>query len=159
MIQKKSLKDAIQNPEIISVVRGLLPNVSKTQSGLMDKRLYPISLGLTGGDITDNGKNIIKIKFINNARICFLVSIVGNNSDNTLMYIYRNIEGICYKILAGYEGYTIKYKKETNESVFSIYIGTITSWGRVCAFPLSIDIDSIEAISTYDENLTNAIKM
>lgn len=121
----------------------------------MDKRLYPIWLGLTGGLITDNGKNIIKIKFINNARICFLVSIVGNNSDNTLMYIYRDFEEIRYKILAGYEGYTIKYKKETN----SIYIGTITDWGRVCAFPLSIDIDSIEAISTYDENLTNAIKM
>ena len=138
---------------------GLLPNVSKTQSGLMDKRIYPISLGLTGGAITDNGKNIIKIKFINNARICFLVSIVGNNFDNTLMYIYRNFDEIRYKILAGYEGYTIKYKKETDGAVFSIYIGTIASWGRVCAFPLSIDLDSIEAISTYDENLTNAIKM
>lgn len=138
---------------------GLLPNVSKTQSGLMDKRIYPISLGLTEGAITDNGKNIIKIKFINNARICFLVSIVGNNFDNTLMYIYRNFDGIRYKILAGYEGYTIKYKKETDGSVFSIYIGTIADWGMVCAFPLSIDLDSIEAISTYDENLTNAIKM
>lgn len=124
----------------------------------MDKSLYPISLGLTGGIITDNGKNIIKIKFIDNARICFLVSIVGNNIDNTLMYIYRNSDEIRYKILAGYVGYTIKYKKETDGGVFSIYIGTIESWGRVCAFPLSIDLDSIEAISTYDENLTNAIE-
>lgn len=137
---------------------GLLPNVSKTQSGLMDKRLYSISLGLTGGSITDNGKNIIKIKFIDNARICFLVSIVGNNFDSTLMYIYRNTDEIRYKILAGYVGYSIKYKKETDGGVFSIYIGTIASWGRVCAFPLSIDLDSIEAISTYDENLTNAIE-
>ena len=124
----------------------------------MDKSLSPISLGLTGGSITDNGKNIIKIKFINNARICFLVSIVGNNFDNTLMYIYRNTDEICYKILAGYEGYTIKYKKETPGAVFSIYIGTIVDWGMVCALPLSIDLDSIEAISTYDENLKNAIE-
>ena len=124
----------------------------------MDKRLYPISLGLTGGNITDNGKNIIKIKFIDNARICFLVSIVGNNFDNTLMYIYRNNDEIRYKILAGYVGYSIKYKKETDGGVFSIYIGTIAGWGRVSAFPLSIDLDSIEAISTYDENLTNAIE-
>lgn len=37
MIQKKSLKDAIQNPEIISVVGGLLPLASKEQNGLMSK--------------------------------------------------------------------------------------------------------------------------
>lgn len=117
-------------------------------------------LGLTGGVVAANGKNIIKIKFIDNARICFLVSIVGNNDTNTLMYIYREKREIRYKILAGAVGYNIKYKNEVNDrgGTFSIYIGTITDWGRVCAFPLSIDLDSIEAISTYDENLTNAIE-
>ena len=137
---------------------GLLPLVSKTQKGLMGKGLYPIVLGLTGGAVTDNGKNIIKIKFINNARICLLVSIVGNNIDNTLMYIYKDAKEIRYKILAGYVGYTVKYRKETDGGVSSIYIGRIASWGKVCAFPLSIDLDSIEAISTYDENLTDAIE-
>lgn len=140
---------------------GLLPEVSKTQKGFINKELYPIVLGLTGGAVAANGKNIIKIKFIDNARICFLVSIVGNNNANTLMYIYRESKNsICYKILAGAVGYNIKYKNEFNDrgGTFSIYIGTISDWGRVCAFPLSIDLDSIEAISTYDENLTNAIE-
>ena len=35
MIQKKSLKDAIQNPEIISVVGGLLPEATNENKGLM----------------------------------------------------------------------------------------------------------------------------
>lgn len=34
MIQKKSLKDAIQNPEIISVVGGLLPVANINNNGL-----------------------------------------------------------------------------------------------------------------------------
>ena len=38
MIQKKSLKDAIQNPEIISVVGGLLPTVTSKNNGLMDSK-------------------------------------------------------------------------------------------------------------------------
>ena len=36
MIQKKSLKDAIQNPEIISVVGGLLPISDFEHNGLMN---------------------------------------------------------------------------------------------------------------------------
>jgi hypothetical protein len=40
MIQKKSLKDAIQNPEIISVVGGLLPIVSKDSNGLVSRSNY-----------------------------------------------------------------------------------------------------------------------
>lgn len=161
MIQTKTLKEALKDPGVIEVVGGLLPEVSKTQKGLINKELYPIVLGLTGGAVVANGKNIIKIKFIDNARICLLVSIVGNNDANTLMYIYRESKkSICYKILAGAVGYNIKYKNEVNDrgGTFSIYIGTISDWGRVCAFPLSIDLDSIEAISTYDENLTNAIE-
>lgn len=34
MIQKKSLKDAIQNPEIISVVGGLLPEATDSKKGV-----------------------------------------------------------------------------------------------------------------------------
>ena len=37
MIQKKTLKEAIQNPEIISVVGGLIGNVSTEKSGLYPK--------------------------------------------------------------------------------------------------------------------------
>lgn len=40
MIQKKSLKDAIQNPEIISVVGGLLGTASSTTNGLMSSSTY-----------------------------------------------------------------------------------------------------------------------
>lgn len=37
MIQKKSLKDAIQNPEIISVVGGLIGTANANQDGLLSK--------------------------------------------------------------------------------------------------------------------------
>ena len=37
MIQKKSLKDAIQNPEIISVVGGLIGTANTNQNGLQSK--------------------------------------------------------------------------------------------------------------------------
>ena len=40
MIQKKSLKDAIQNPEIISVVGELLPIVSRDSKGLVGSQYY-----------------------------------------------------------------------------------------------------------------------
>ena len=40
MIQKKSLKDAIQNPEIISVVGGLIGIANKDKGGLMSPFLY-----------------------------------------------------------------------------------------------------------------------
>ena len=40
MIQKKFLKDAIQNPEIISVVGGLLGTASSTTNGLMSSSTY-----------------------------------------------------------------------------------------------------------------------
>ena len=47
MIQKKSLKDAIQNPEIISVVGGLLPKSDLEKDGLMTKgRSYYTYTGL-----------------------------------------------------------------------------------------------------------------
>ena len=44
MIQKKSLKDAIQNPEIISVVGELLPVATNTQKGLMSQNMATIRI-------------------------------------------------------------------------------------------------------------------
>lgn len=43
MIQKKSLKDAIQNPEIISVVGELVPEVTISKKGLMSPGKYKSS--------------------------------------------------------------------------------------------------------------------
>lgn len=40
MIQKKSLKDAIQNPEIISVVGGLIGNATLTKGGLATSNMF-----------------------------------------------------------------------------------------------------------------------
>lgn len=54
MIQKKSLKDAIQNPEIISVVGGLLPMATLTGNGLMsleDKQNMFKSMPTSGGKL------------------------------------------------------------------------------------------------------------
>lgn len=40
MIQKKSLKDAIQNPEIISVIRGLIGTANNDKNGLMSSESF-----------------------------------------------------------------------------------------------------------------------
>lgn len=48
MIQKKSLKDAIQNPEIISVVGGLIGVATSTQNGLVSKKwCFPKGMAVT----------------------------------------------------------------------------------------------------------------
>ena len=41
MIQKKSLKDAIQNPEIISVVGGLIGMATAEKNGLQNRIYVP----------------------------------------------------------------------------------------------------------------------
>lgn len=56
MIQKKSLKDAIQNPEIISVVGGLIGTVTADKNGLMPSTGFIHRSGVqipTGGTISD----------------------------------------------------------------------------------------------------------
>ena len=48
MIQKKSLKDAIQNPEIISVVGELIGVANSTQNGLVSKNwCFPKGMAVT----------------------------------------------------------------------------------------------------------------
>lgn len=56
MIQKKSLKDAIQNPEIISVVGELIGTVTSEKNGLMPSNgfIYRSSIQIpSGGTISD----------------------------------------------------------------------------------------------------------
>ena len=59
MIQKKSLKDAIQNPEIISVVGGLIGVATDDKDGLMPQGSYRKRNQLSGdidlNEIMDNG--------------------------------------------------------------------------------------------------------
>lgn len=141
---------------VLYEAEGLMPTVSADKSGFVRYELYPFIMGITGYGIDGKGGNIVKIKCKNNARVCFLVSIVGNNNYNSLKYIYRYSENILYKNLAGYTGYNIKYKIVDN--VVSIYIGTIQDWGRVAVIPFSLDMDSIESISEYDTNLTDAVQ-
>ena len=49
MIQKKSLKDAIQNPEIISVVGGLLPIATRSQNGFLPKSRGSVHKSFSSG--------------------------------------------------------------------------------------------------------------
>lgn len=56
MIQKKSLKDAIQNPEIISVVGELIGPVSSDNNGLMTPTLYKFTNVFSAS--TERGKFI-----------------------------------------------------------------------------------------------------
>ena len=51
MIQKKSLKDAIQNPEIISVVGGLLPQGTSTKRGLSYSVLPKVREGIMDANL------------------------------------------------------------------------------------------------------------
>ena len=133
-----------------------MPLVSNTKNGFISTGLYPFIIGITGCFISDDGNNIVKIKSKDNARLSLLVSIVGNKSACSLMYIYRDQASIRYKNLAGFTAYDIKYKLEDDH--FNIYIGNIQNWGKATVIPFTLDIVSIEAISEYDADLTDAVQ-
>lgn len=102
MIQKKSLKDAIQNPEIISVVGGLIGKATSSKDGLLPKTLSCIS---------NISSKIIKIKFpdsftswsfivsgsYNYSPFLYIVSIsdskgvlISNNINNNILFYIAN---------------------------------------------------------------------
>ena len=61
MIQKKSLKDAIQNPEIISVVGGLLPEATSKNKGLMPSK-YPYYYPLASWTAPSSENKLLKFR-------------------------------------------------------------------------------------------------
>lgn len=90
MIQKKSLKDAIQNPEIISVVGGLLPIADMNNRGLVDKGRF---VNLSNYTV----KKLIKLTINIDAGILFFNNgsqgvgfIVFTIQDGVYTYLYSN---------------------------------------------------------------------
>lgn len=78
MIQKKTLKEAIQNPEIISVVGGLIGKTSQTKDGLMPSKLAAIECYLTGEN------NVIEISLDQLYRTEIYNVTVYRDSNNCL---------------------------------------------------------------------------
>lgn len=86
MIQKKSLKDAIQNPEIISVVGGLIGVVNSLKNGLMPKdgfieREYTVTNSTPVKDIIDPG-----VYFISGS---YSLDDIPSGWNSSLLLCYR----------------------------------------------------------------------
>lgn len=75
MIQKKSLKEAIQNPEIISVVGGLLPTVTEKKNGLATISMYNC---LPKPLVANTVYEYVKICSINNIAVGSILYTLGN---------------------------------------------------------------------------------
>lgn len=137
MIQKKTLKEAIQNPEIISVVGGLLPVVNGTTKGLSQYQKYFYLLANKTYKIRyPNASDVYKpvlYKFI------ILQSGTGGYI-NAILNGYKN--GIkMAKLLIGYNSFITLYYKLSSDNVYE-YLCTTSSNGG-----------ALLAIDTYSDNI------
>ena len=96
MIQKKSLKDAIQNPEIISVVGELLPLATDNAKGLMSSIAFIFSS--TKVDNNSNGGviNTLNFSMINNSSVILRLVCGRGDGQNAIVFlsICRNSSGV-----------------------------------------------------------------
>ena len=96
MIQKKSLKDAIQNPEIISVVGGLIGTVNSSKDGLMPKdgfieRDYTVTNDYPVKDIVDPG-----VYYISGS---YSLEDIPSGWNSSLLLCYRAINANIHLII------------------------------------------------------------
>lgn len=145
MIQKKSLKDAIQNPEIISVVGGLLPEATAERSGKMSSDYYKRNQGIITG--IDN-KNVIRINKSTRLRI----KIEGYASGGGDRYFYRILLlSLNNNILAVREKLNDKYYSLISVKEDDNYFYIISSFGTT----MLIDISSNENANTTYYSASN----
>ena len=119
MIQKKSLKDAIQNPEIISVVGGLLPVANNTQNGLIDKTFVPL--------VVSDFSTPKYLRISKKQGLSFFLRYHGSGVNSNLYYISmtNSPKKTCaIKKVVIIESGNILYAKENNQ-----YIYLSKSWG------------------------------
>lgn len=116
MIQKKSLKDAIQNPEIISVVGGLLGNATTDKDGLM-KRNYVVRKLVNASNL--NNYHMFKIT---GHLIYSTIELIANTDDGRMLW--------CTVTYSGYTGSPIKPALIKNKN-FSGYIKFFRKEGEV----------------------------
>ena len=114
MIQKKSLKDAIQNPEIISVVGGLLPVVNGETKGLSQYQKYFYLL---------NNKTY-KIRYPNVADVYrpilyrFIILQSGTGAYiNAILDGYRTGSKMA-KLVLGYNSFIALYYKLSSNNIY-----------------------------------------
>lgn len=147
MIQKKSLKDAIQNPEIISVVGGLL-NIDGYA------KIYTISNG-------DPTKDRVKLFSIKGASRCVvllnLFSYANQSRVNILFDIIATSSSISINatsINGGYNpngNFTVKiWKNEEAAGEYSFYINT--PYGEIinpqCSFVFLLKSGNLKVYNT-----------
>ena len=120
MIQKKSLKDAIQNPEIISVVGELLPVVNGETKGLSQYQKYFYLL---------NNKTY-KIRYPNVADvyrpILYRFIILQNGTGayiNAILDGYRTGSKMA-KLLLGYNNFIALYYKLSSNNIYEFLCTT-----------------------------------
>lgn len=161
MIQKKSLKDAIQNPEIISVVGGLLDVNNKV----------PIKFD-TNRELF-NGKNWVHLATIKNdydvySRTCSMMQVQFGKFSNQgqgilLLGIAHNAVSVPFVVALGMKdkswdvGLKLAYYNNSNDNTTSFYITTNLAYGVVGKIwitkytILNIINDNLSSIDTLPE--------
>ena len=152
MIQKKSLKDAIQNPEIISVVGGLLPEATSKNKGLMTSSIYSkvSSLIIVG---TSDTKPYIEITF--SGKWCGVIAVVKNNYEPQLLFAGMPDYGggsPQLKQIGGNFSNTKYYYNTTNKN--KILIENIYAWGEVSCLAMTGKVESIIALESSSIDLS-----
>lgn len=154
MIQKKSLKEAIQNPEIISVVGGLLPAVTDYNNGLNTKENYRIRIRQTDAVATLSGYYKLATIIINEF-YAGLIQTVANNS---------NLYHVCISNHSSNYSARVKMLSGKSDSVANFYYsgtlgaGTVTlyvkiantSWKQLSHLPLMLRYNQAEALELED---------
>ena len=111
MIQKKTLKEAIQNPEIISVVGELLPIVTSSKNGLC-----PSGMPFVLQDTTNNNANLLTggtYLQLDGTSVANLpdnnvwnLTVQRNNASDILQKAWRNNAGTLIMMSRAYVGGT-----------------------------------------------------
>lgn len=142
MIQKKSLKDAIQNPEIISVVGGLIGIATPEKEGLMN---------MMRADYTYNKKDnekariLIKTTVASNVFSCILhlTGVDGKMSTVNLIAAKWNMTRVYASLICGEKTVSVSllYKIEANSNI-SVYVIT-NAYLRIDISPLIKGVSSL----------------
>lgn len=150
MIQKKSLKDAIQNPEIISVVGELIGNVSQSKDGLATRVLFKAA----GSCFLVANSSSLKIERDNNINSPVLINITAFDGPSwspnskplkvclSIPYDSGSIQKIYAKNLL--DGGNMKIYKDES---FNLYIKCMNTYSTVFAIEIIQSNESYKKIS------------
>ena len=102
MIQKKSLKDAIQNPEIISVVGGLITRIPKLGNPLKEGFIKKASF---------SPENVLKKIEISKANgVVLVVAYHNTKSEGPQLFFIHKTESSPYYFMSNIYGNLVKYE-------------------------------------------------